>query len=72
MTYDELTYDQKNQLAGDYLCRLADEGTYAEVMGVTWDAPSWDEMGCALELVPDDVMRREYEGYCFGEDDFWS
>ena len=71
MTYDELTYDQKNMVAGAYLCRLADEGVYAEVMGVDWDAPSWGEMGNALELVPDDVMRREYGDVIFTEDDFF-
>ena len=71
MTYDELTYDQKNCLAGAYLCKLADEGTFAKVMGVDYDAPSWGDMADALEIVPDDVMRREYGGMVFGEDDFF-
>ncbi len=70
MNYDELNDDQKLQVAGGYLCRLADEGVYAEVMGVDWDAPSYEELADALQLVPEDVLRSEYEGVEFVEDDF--
>lgn len=70
MTYDELTEEQKALVAGDYLCRLADEGAFAEVMGVDYDAPSWGDIANALYLVPQDVLEREYEGVCFSEDDF--
>jgi hypothetical protein len=72
MTYDELTYDQKNQLAQDYMCRLVNEDRYAEFFGVDWHEPSYGELADALELVGEELVREEYEGYCFGEDDFWS
>lgn len=71
MRYEELTEEQKTQLAGDYLVRLADEGVYAEVMGADHDAPSYGEMMEALKLVPEDVLEREYGGVVFGEDDFF-
>ena len=71
MRYDELTHEQKNQLAGAYLCRLADEGTFAEVVGVDYDAPSWGDMMNAIDLVPSDVLEREYGSVCFTEDDFF-
>lgn len=71
MTYDELTREQKQQLAEAYLCRLADEGVYGEVMGVDWDAPSYGELAAALSLVPDEVLREEYGGVVFTSDDFW-
>lgn len=70
MTYDDLTREQKNQIAGNYLCRLADEGVFAEVMGVDYDEPSWHDMIFAVDIVPDDVMRREYDGVYFTEGDF--
>ena len=70
MEYSELTERQKTQLAGDYLVRLADEGVFAEVMGVDYDAPSYGDMAEALSLVPEDVMEREFGGISFTEDDF--
>ena len=71
MTFDELSIDQRAQLAGDYLCRLADEGVFAETMGVDYDAPSWGDMGNAIDLVPSDVLEREYGSTIFTEDDFF-
>lgn len=51
--------------------KLADEGTFAEVMDVDYDAPSYGDLANADEIVPDDVIGREYEGVCFVEDDFF-
>ena len=70
MDYDELTVEQKQLLAQAYLCMLADEGTFAEVMGVDYDAPSWGDLASALELVPEDVLVNEYGDDVFSEDDF--
>ena len=70
MGYDELTVEQKSFLAQAYLCKLADEGTFAEVMGVDYDAPSWGDLASALELVPEDVLVNEYGDDVFSEDDF--
>lgn len=71
MYYDELNERQKQQLAENYLCELADEGTYAEVMGVDWDAPSYGELASALELVPESVLQDRYSDVVFSEDDFF-
>lgn len=70
MTFDELNTRQKHFLAEAYLCKLADEGVYAEVMGVDYDAPGYRDLSNALELVPEDVLAREYDGVFFTEDDF--
>ena len=70
MTYDELNTRQKHFLAEAYLCKLADEGVFAEVMGVDYDAPGYRDLANALELVPEDVLAREYGDYVFTEDDF--
>ena len=48
MTYDELSTEQKHFLAESYLCRLADEGVYAEVMGVDYDTPGYRDLADAL------------------------
>jgi len=71
MQYDELTHEQKNQLAGAYLCQLADDGKFAEVMGVDYDALSYGDMADAIDLVPSDVLEQEYGSVCFTEDDFF-
>ena len=70
MTYDELNTRQKHFLAEAYLCKLADEGVYAEVMGVDYDAPGYRDLANALKLVPEDVLSREYGDCVFTEDDF--
>lgn len=70
MNVTELSREQIVELKGDYLCRLADEGTFAEVMGVDYDAPSWGDMANADEIVPDDVIFEEYAGTDFVPDDF--
>ena len=70
MEYGELTVEQKGFLAQAYLCKLADEGTFAEVMGVDYDAPSWGDLASALELVPEDGRANEYGNDVFTEDDF--
>ena len=61
---------QRLALAQCYLLKLADEGIYAEVMGVDWDAPSWGELANALDIVPIDVLEHEYEGISFVDEDF--
>lgn len=71
MTIKDLSKDQLHELKECYLMKLADEGTFAEVMGVDYDAPSYGDLADADEIVPDDVIEREYEGVCFVEDDFF-
>jgi len=71
MTLQELSKDQLHELKENYLMRLADEGTFAEVMRTDYDEPSYGDLANADEIVPDDVIEREYEGVCFVEDDFF-
>lgn len=71
MDYSELNESQKEQLANDYMVRLVNEGVFAEVMGVDYDEPSYCDVANALELVPEDVLEREYGGMTFSEDDFF-
>lgn len=71
MEYSELNERQKEQLANDYMVRLVNEGTFAEVMGVDYDEPSCWDVANALELVPDDVLEREYGDILFTDDDFF-
>lgn len=59
------------ELKERYLLELADTGNYAEVVGVDWDFPSCGELAAAGEIVPDDVIFREYEGINFVIDDFF-
>ena len=73
MTYDELTPEQKLQVKQDYLCRLADEGCFIEVVygnGEEERGPSYGELADADILVPDDVIWDKFAGTMFTEDDF--
>lgn len=69
MTIKDLSKDQLHELKQRYLMKLADEGTFAEVMDVDYDEPSYEDFANADEIVSDDVIEREYEGVCFVEDD---
>ena len=76
MTWDELSPEQKHDAKKAYLCRLADEGRFIEVVynggdGVEEErGPSYEELANADALVPDDVMRNE--GVCYVPEDFMS
>lgn len=71
MNVHDLSRDEIRELKERYLIKLSDEGQYAEVLGVEWDAPSWGEIAQADEIVPDDVIFREYEDTCFVPEDFF-
>ena len=51
------------------MTQLADEGDFAE-FGVDYDEPSYGDLANADEIVPDDVVFREWEGTEFVEEDF--
>ena len=70
MNVNELNRDQIHELKEAYLVRLADEGTFAEVLGVDYDSPSYYDMANADEIVPDDVIFEEYACTDFVEEDF--
>lgn len=70
MDVRDLDREQLTQLKGHYLCQLADEGIFAEITGRDYDAPSYYDMAFADEIVPDDVIFRNYEDTYFTEEDF--
>lgn len=72
MDVTELSREQITELKERYLIHLSDEGTYSEVMDVSWDSPSWGEIINADNLVPDDVIFELYAGCTFSDDDFFS
>ena len=71
MNVQELSKEQMHELKERYLIMLADEGSFAEVLGVDYDAPSYGDLADADEIVPDDVIYREYEDIFFVKDDFF-
>ena len=70
MKVRELSREQLTQLKGDYMIQMADEGMFAEIFGVDYDYPSWGDIANADEIVPDDVVFRNYEFVDFVEGDF--
>ena len=71
MDVRELSREQLIELKQAYMARLADEGSFAEVMGVDYDEPSIGDLANADEIIPDDVVFREWEGTDFTSDDFF-
>ena len=71
MDVHELSRDQIVELKCNYLTKLADEGGYAEVLNCDYNEPSYWDLANADDIVPDDVVFREYEGVCFVNDDFF-
>lgn len=71
MKVRELSREQMHELKEAYLTKLADEGTFAEVLDVDYDEPSCGDLANADDIVPDDVIFREYDGIDFVEDDFF-
>jgi len=71
MDVTELTREQLTELKCNYLEQLADEGTFAEVLDVDYNEPSYFDLANADEIVPDCVIFRNYEGVCFVNDDFF-
>jgi len=69
MTTYELTTDQMNELKINYMMELADAGIFADILGKSYDYPSWGDI--AFPDVPDDMIHKRYEGVAFTEDDFF-
>ncbi len=72
MDVRDLNREQLIELKQQYMIQLADEGNFAEMFGVDYDAPSWGDMANADELVPDEVIFEHFEGSDFVDDDFYS
>lgn len=71
MYVQELNRDELKELKERYLIQLADSGEFAEVVGRDYDAPSWQDLADADEIVPDDVVFRQFDGIWFVADDFF-
>ena len=71
MNVTELSREQLTELKCNYLEQLADEGSFAEVLDVDYNEPSYSDLANADEIVPDDVIFWNYEGVCFVNDDFF-
>ena len=67
----ELSREQLIELKQNYLEQLADEGSFAEVLDVDYDEPSYLDLANADEIVPDCVIFKNYEDVCFVNDDFF-
>ena len=70
MKVTDLTREQLIQLKQRYLTILADEGSFAEVVGRDYDEPSYGDLADADEMVPDEVVFRQWENTNFVEEDF--
>lgn len=62
--------DQLIALKQQYLTQLADVGEYEAATGFDRSEPSWDDLAAADEIVPDDVIFDNFDGYTFTDDDF--
>ena len=67
----QLSKDQLLELKQRYLTELADEGSYAEVLDVDYNEPSYWDLANADDIVPDDVIFKNYDGVDFVKDDFF-
>lgn len=67
----ELSREQLVELKQNYLERLADQGCYAEILDCDYDEPSYWDLANADDIVPDDVVFREYEDVYFVDEDFF-
>ena len=71
MDVRELSREQLVELKQNYMEELVNEGTFAEVMGVDYDFPSYGDMADADIAIPDALMFEHYDGTDFGNDDFF-
>lgn len=71
MDVHDLSRDQLVELKQNYLSELADEGSFAEVMDCDYNEPSYWDLANADDIVPDDVVYRQFEGTHFVNDDFF-
>lgn len=71
MKVRELNRDQLHELKQAYYSELVNEGTFAEVMGVNINEPSYEMIASIDEYVSDEFIYEHYDGYSFTEDDFF-
>lgn len=71
MDVHDLSRDQLVELKQNYFAELVNEGTFAEVVGRDYDEPSYWDLANADDIVPDDVVFRQWECTHFTNDDFF-
>lgn len=71
MRVQELNPKQLKELKIMYMVGLAYEGSFAEVIDVDYDAPSYEDIAEVDSLIPDDVVIEHYAETEFTEDDFF-
>ena len=67
----ELSREQLVELKQSYLTQLADCGEFAEIVGRDYDAPTYEDMANADELISDTDIMNHWEGTMFSDDDFF-
>lgn len=70
LTVKDLSREQLIELKQAFMVRLANEGKYGQYFGVDWDAPSYNELACADDIITDMEMYTHYSGISFVPDDF--
>lgn len=67
----ELSREQLVELKQAYLTQLSDCGEFAEIVGRDYDAPTYEDMANADELISDTDIMNHWEGTTFSDDDFF-
>ena len=67
----ELSREQLAELKANYLVQLADCGEFAEIVGRDYDAPTYEDMLNADEIISDTDIMNHWEGTMFSDDDFF-
>ena len=60
MKVTELNKEQMTELKLGYLSELVNEGTFAEVLGVDYNEPTWSDLANVNNLIPDDLIIEHY------------
>lgn len=71
MTVSELNRGHLHELKQVYCSELVNKGTFAEVMGVDIDEPSYEMITNIDGYISDEFIKEHYDGCMFTEDDFW-
>ena len=71
MKVRELNRDQLHELKQAYYSELVNEGTFAEVMGVNINEPSYEMIVNVDDYINDEFIYVHYEGVIFTDDDFF-
>lgn len=71
MKLKDLNNDQTLELKQNLMCKLADEGKFAEVFNEDYDYPTSMDLAFPDHLVSDEMLMEYYDGVEFTEDDFY-